>query len=318
MSNLSNRDFFKEIGNNILLYPFNGTNIKGASINLSVSDYAWNINDNKRLQIIVKEKKRYLLIPASTPVIISTLEAIYVTSRVCGTYHTKVSWASRGLGYISTTLDPEYFGVSLIGITNNSDKDLEIEIGETFVTLMFNHLPNETLQSMVYRPNNSNQSDVIARYEDGDHYLAHLRDLGYLSNPESLKNKLVADSGFVEWRRTFAERDADFQRQIKKIRKRQDRSKILLKFAAGLLMYFAIAPLLVILFVFLIDIFSNWLVTTPLTYNEHIDINGFVSTLTVAIFVSLLAASVAILSKVVFPNIDRRVGEINGKQKNDT
>nr|WP_282433633.1 hypothetical protein [Clostridium botulinum] len=78
-----------------------------------------------------------MVIEKHTTALIQTNESIYVSNKICGTYHSKVSLCIKGLSHIGTTLDPCYFGTSLIAVHNNSEEDIKINVGDTFVSLMF-------------------------------------------------------------------------------------------------------------------------------------------------------------------------------------
>ena len=73
MSALGFYDIINELGKNILIYPLDHCLIKGSSIDLSASKYAWSISDGKSL---VKENN--IIIPPKQTAIIFTNETIYV------------------------------------------------------------------------------------------------------------------------------------------------------------------------------------------------------------------------------------------------
>lgn len=135
---LSDKQFMKHFGKDIFIYPFNKNNLKGSSYNLTASRVAYYEEDKKLISILVKKDK--IMIPPKKIVYIQTEESIYTTQRICGTYHTKVKWVSRGLSPISTTLDPCYFGTSLITVVNLSEKEIEMDVGESFCTLIFHKM----------------------------------------------------------------------------------------------------------------------------------------------------------------------------------
>ncbi len=169
---LSNVDIENEIGKGIIIYPFRKHNIRGNSLNLSASSLAWSLRGGRisnsacanytipdgsvksgdeicipALNSIVFEKasgKKVLIIPANDTALIETEEAISVNSRIGGTYHSKVGVVSQGIGHIGTTLDPLYTGQSLIAIHNHSHKEVEIEVGSTFVSVIFNYLNSKS------------------------------------------------------------------------------------------------------------------------------------------------------------------------------
>ncbi|MCF2611787.1 dCTP deaminase domain-containing protein [Fusobacterium perfoetens] len=136
---LSDKQFMKHLGIDIFIYPFNENNLKGSSYNLTASRVAYYQDENKNLISALVSKDK-IIIPPQKLVFIQTEESIYTTRRICGTYHTKVKWVSAGLSSISTTLDPCYFGTSLIAVRNFSDKNIELDVGETFCTLIFHKI----------------------------------------------------------------------------------------------------------------------------------------------------------------------------------
>lgn len=136
---LSDKQFMKHFGIDIFIHPFDENNLKGSSYNLTASRVAYYQDEDKNLVSALVSKDK-IIIPANKLVFIQTEESIYTTRRICGTYHTKVKWVSAGLSSISTTLDPCYFGTSLIAIRNFSDKPVELDVGESFCTLIFHKI----------------------------------------------------------------------------------------------------------------------------------------------------------------------------------
>jgi len=132
---LSNRDIEKYYGKEIFIYPYKSDNMKGGSTyNLTASEYAYYCDNDGRKCYAVD--KGVIRIPAHKTVLIQTEESIYVSDRICGTYHSKVKLVSDGLSHIGTTLDPKYFGTSKIAIQNTTCKEQKINVGSTFVSLM--------------------------------------------------------------------------------------------------------------------------------------------------------------------------------------
>lgn len=131
---ISDRQFIKHLGKNIFIWPFNPANLKGSTYNLTASKIAYYKENGENISVI--DQDDVINIPEKKTVLIQTEESIYVTKNICGTYHAKVKMVSKGLSSISTTLDPYYFGTSLIAVTNLSDKTIKINSGETFCSLM--------------------------------------------------------------------------------------------------------------------------------------------------------------------------------------
>lgn len=133
---LSIVDIKKELGENIYLYPLTPSSIRGCSLDLRASEFGWSLKTNSRLKI----DQGCLILNSNDTALIYTKESIYVSNRIGGTYHSKVGLVSSGLGHIGTTLDPKFFGQSLIAIHNHSEKDYKLEIGSEFVTIVFYYL----------------------------------------------------------------------------------------------------------------------------------------------------------------------------------
>ena len=179
MAYLSNRDFYKEFGENVLIYPFTAENIKGASIDLTASDYAWDLNTEKKLLFVEVDGKEKLIIHPFATIAIMTKEVIYVGKSICGTYHSKVEMTVKGFSNISTTLDPEYIGTSLICLRNNTPVEQEISIGDAFVTLMLGYVSQPALDEMIARKNMPGQIEKIDGFEGSGSFLKKQRDDGF-------------------------------------------------------------------------------------------------------------------------------------------
>lgn len=82
-----------------------------------------------------------------------TRETIWVSKELGGTFHSKVGYVSKGLGHVSTTLDPGWQGQLLIAVSNPRNRTTEVPIGKvddnenityySFITLYLFWLANE-------------------------------------------------------------------------------------------------------------------------------------------------------------------------------
>jgi len=131
---LSDEDIKKEIGRSIIIHPFKEKNIRGASINLSVSNMAW-LKDGETIKSAYDNEKEQVVIPGNSTVLIETNEILHVTKTIGGTFHSKVGIVAKGLGHIGTTLDPGWIGNCLITIHNHSKLEVRLGIGDTFISL---------------------------------------------------------------------------------------------------------------------------------------------------------------------------------------
>lgn len=198
---LSKKDIQKELGKGINIYPFTPDNIKENSINLSTSKYAWPMsdgvvfiredgevfNDNsfnrtfkgKKVEIKKGGKAVHdtangqiiILLPFSTT-LIETQEVLAVEKHIAGTYHSKVGLASHGIGHIGTMLGPGFSGHSLIAIHNISSKPLKLNVGESFVSVIFNYL----------------NTPLDTRNNTDNGHLDKMSEFGIILKPDERKN----------------------------------------------------------------------------------------------------------------------------------
>lgn len=222
---LSKIDIQKELGTGISLIPFKSENIKENSINLSASCYAWTMSDgevykdkdkwilvdgeSKKNKKIIKftkgnsavyntasEKKEIIILPFSTT-LIQTEEVLAVGNNIGGTYHSKVGLVSQGFGHIGTMLGPNFSGHSLIAIHNVSKEVLTIEIGKTFVSIVFNYL--KTPISM----NNPTKNGHLEKLSEFGIRLSQedreFLDNDWKSDTNRVRQKLKEESSFKEY-----------------------------------------------------------------------------------------------------------------------
>ena len=164
---LSNNDIKREMieGKNICIHPLKLDNIKGSSINLTASNMAWRVSDKQSAVV-----DNVIKVPPNDTVCIYTQEAIWVSRRIGGTYHPRVSLVSKGLAHISTTLDPAWAGVSLVAVNNPTKKEIEIRIGESFVSLMLYYLKTPSALNII--ENSPSRPDIARGFN-----LTHEEDL---------------------------------------------------------------------------------------------------------------------------------------------
>jgi deoxycytidine triphosphate deaminase len=151
---LSDKKIEKFLGKKIYIWPFERSKLKGATYNLTASCVAVSSSNKNNLV----NSRGEIVIPSGETALIQTDESIYVAEDICGTYHSKVSLVTKGLSHIGTTLDPGYFGTSLIAVHNHSGSDKIIRVGDTFVSLMFHKMSKS---SRIRHDNQPFRSDLI-------------------------------------------------------------------------------------------------------------------------------------------------------------
>ena len=187
---LSNVDIINELNNNIFIYPLSPEHIRGSSVNLKASEWAWSLNTKKSIVSEVDGKKVITIQPNDTG-LIETEEVIYTTNKISGTYHSKVTLVSNGMGHIGTTLDPTWCGNSLIAIHNYSSKPFDITVGETFASLMFYYLKSRTTK---INTNTSGQIEVLKELGIPNPLISIELSSEWRKNPDDIIKKCNSDT----------------------------------------------------------------------------------------------------------------------------
>ncbi len=135
---LSDQDIRKFLNKEIVIYPFEEKDLTPVGYNLNPGEFMYSINDGVLIQKTLNEENEEVFkIKAHDTVLILTNEAVWVSKRIAGTFHSKVGVVSKGFGHISTTLDPDWAGPLLISLNNPTNKELELPANTSFVTLIF-------------------------------------------------------------------------------------------------------------------------------------------------------------------------------------
>lgn len=163
---LSIVDLKKELGENIYVYPVHIESIKSNSIDLHVSKFAWSLSTKKSIG-----NEGYIIIEPNDTALIYTEESIYVSNRIGGSYHSKVTLVSRGAGHIGTTLDAQYIGCSIVAIHNHSKDSLKLKVGSEFVTLQFWYLNTPDYENAPSHDNEPGHPRMLNGFEDVNLYI---------------------------------------------------------------------------------------------------------------------------------------------------
>lgn len=199
---LSIEDIYREIGKNIFICPLDANNFRDNSIDLTASEFAWT-NDGVN---IFDEQKRTITVPKHKTACILTKEAIYVSAKIGGTYHSRVSLTKKGFGHIGTMLDPKYCGQSLIMLHNTTDSDLVLKEGERLVSLVFYHLTTPIRENILSTP--SSHSNKVAQMDLDGRYQRWCNDNQWANNPVLLKAHFAQCylEAFKERRKLYAQK----------------------------------------------------------------------------------------------------------------
>ena len=102
----------------VLIAPFSKENASGIGYNLSPSDLIYSLKKCQPLPIHYDDKGSYVWIKAHDTILTLSYEYVQVDESIAGLFLSKVRCVARGLGNVSTTLDPSWRGMLLLSINN--------------------------------------------------------------------------------------------------------------------------------------------------------------------------------------------------------
>jgi deoxycytidine triphosphate deaminase len=139
MSLMSDVDIRRALAKDIVIWPFASESLTPIGYDFSVGEFVFSIEHG-----LLEPHDGFYSLPAKSTVQILTRESLWVSNRIGGTFHSKVSLVSKGLSHISTTLDPKWYGPLLITLRNNTDAPIELAERGQFVTLLFYRVQTPT------------------------------------------------------------------------------------------------------------------------------------------------------------------------------
>jgi deoxycytidine triphosphate deaminase len=129
---LTDRDIKRRLGKDIVIEPYDPNGLTPVGYDFHVGDFVYSLEKG-----LIGEVNGGFELPPKSTVQIMTQESLWVSGKIGGLFHSKVSLVSSGLSHISTTLDPNWIGPLLITLRNNTDRPFNIMRGQSFVTLVF-------------------------------------------------------------------------------------------------------------------------------------------------------------------------------------
>lgn len=211
---LSIVDIKRELGRNIYIHPLNISSIKSNSIDLHASQFAWSISTKKSLF----DGTNLIVIPPHDTALIYSKEAIYVSNKIGGTYHSKVRLVSNGLGHIGTTLDAQYIGLSVVALHNISDESKEIVVGSEFVTIIFNYLHSDDYIDIVSHDNPPGHPALVSNCDGYGAFQQWIEENRWCRSQGELYMQMVNSDAYKECKKQFKQEQILFNRKIWKKR----------------------------------------------------------------------------------------------------
>ena len=210
---LSIVDLKKELGENIYIYPVHIESIKSNSIDLHVSRFAWSLSTKKSIG-----SDDYIIVEPNDTALIYTEESIYVSNRIGGSYHSKVTLVSRGAGHIGTTLDAQYIGCSIVAIHNHSNDKLSLKVGSEFVTLQFWYLNTPDYENALSHDNEPGHPRMLNGFDDINLYIEWRDTNTWTTRKRDLFHKMTESNEYKRCKEEYQRELDTFNRNIAKKR----------------------------------------------------------------------------------------------------
>lgn len=207
---LSIVDIKRELGKNIYIYPLNISSIKSNSIDLHASHFAWSIATKKSLF----DGNGLIIIPPHDTALVYSEEAIYVSNKIGGTYHSKVRLVSNGLGHIGTSLDAQYIGLSIIAIHNVSNEPKKIVVGSEFVTITFHYLHSDDYIDTISHDNPPGHPSLISNFEGLEEFQQWEEANRWCRSKAELYIQMTNSAEYKECKKQFQEEQIRFNRKF--------------------------------------------------------------------------------------------------------
>ncbi|MCL1977413.1 MAG: hypothetical protein FWG55_04830 [Candidatus Bathyarchaeota archaeon] len=128
---MSDCDILNSIKNcQMRIAPYDEKKLTPVGYDFSFSRFIISLKTKSFQKIFMVEDEMYFILKPNETVLVLTNEAIWVSNEIGGTFHSRVSLVTQGLGHVSTTLDPGWQGQLLIPINNLTKKDIKVTIGK--------------------------------------------------------------------------------------------------------------------------------------------------------------------------------------------
>lgn len=112
----------------IVIAPYDPINAKGVGYNFSLSEMVYSITRNRLVSIHRDIHETFFYLRPQETVLALSYEYLKVDQQTAGSFHSRVRMTAKGVGSISTTLDPGWKGMLLFSLNNPTSKRIKIII----------------------------------------------------------------------------------------------------------------------------------------------------------------------------------------------
>jgi hypothetical protein len=149
----------------ILIAPFDEAKCKGVGYNLSPTELCYSVKKKRLLKIHRTSREIYVMIPPNDTILTLSHEYLQVSSQIAGCFLSRLRPVTKGLGNISTTLDPCWKGMLLLSINNPSNRKIKLVISQ-LQDDVFTPNPIVTMQLWKISPSKGKQDSNLTFHLD--------------------------------------------------------------------------------------------------------------------------------------------------------
>lgn len=130
----------------LVICPYQDKNLTPVGYNLTFSRFIISLHRKAFVRLHKEGNEWCFYLKPKETVLVLTMESIWVSKYIGGTFHSKVGLVTYGLGHISTTLDPGWQGQLLVPLNNPTGDKIRIVVAtqtqdqkmeyQTFITMV--------------------------------------------------------------------------------------------------------------------------------------------------------------------------------------
>jgi len=153
---LSYEDTVKSLGKHLIIHPLNTSKLRGASVDLTASKWAWSLK-NKESVVSSGVNGTYITIKPNDCIVVLTYETVAIDNTLMGKLYSKSFFVAKGLSPISGLVDPGFIGKIILTLHNQSEQAVVIHCENDSITqISFDLLMTKTTK--VYKERTSHLS----------------------------------------------------------------------------------------------------------------------------------------------------------------
>lgn len=191
---LSDVNINQAIDKDLIIDPFDPELVNPIGYDLTIGDLVFSRDSG-----LLDERDGYYIVPPRSTVHILTRESIWLSGKIAGTLHPRVSNANLGLSHIATTVDPGWIGPLLVTISNLTDDQINLDSKRAFCTMLLHKLDTET--KTVKRHFSFIQRTLVSQIKEReDEYVKKVEQIIEAQYVEKMREQIEKSNGHLSLR----------------------------------------------------------------------------------------------------------------------